>query len=127
MLVKDQNDIASLKPSSSKVLEDNNESSTASEDIKMVVAECEFNGEKGTTTQDSGEQYKLDSNSKYSGEIKGPEGQVCESKSVLDAILTKYVHINTNTSKGGATGKIKAEYMICDCRYNHRMNVLVHV
>lgn len=33
-------------------------------------------------------------------EVKGPEGQVCESKAVLDSILTKYTHISTNTFKG---------------------------
>lgn len=26
------------------------------------------------------------------------------------------------SSVGGATGKIKAEYMICDCRYDHSKN-----
>ncbi|KAJ3373238.1 histone methyltransferase set2 [Kappamyces sp. JEL0680] len=53
-------------------------------------------------------------------EVRGPAGQVCQSKMVLDTILTKYSHITSNTFKGGATGKIKAEYMICECRYNHR-------
>ena len=33
-------------------------------------------------------------------EVKGPEGQVCESKNVLDSILTKYTHISSNTFKG---------------------------
>lgn len=52
-------------------------------------------------------------------EVRGPEGQVCESKEVLDAILTKYTHISTNNFKGGASGKIKAEYMICNCVYDY--------
>jgi hypothetical protein len=52
-------------------------------------------------------------------EVRGHEGQICQSKKVLDTVMTRYVHISTNTSKGGATGKIKAEYMICECRYNH--------
>jgi hypothetical protein len=52
-------------------------------------------------------------------EVRGPEGQMCESKYVLDQILQKYSHISANVFKGGATGKIKSEYMICECRYNH--------
>lgn len=55
----------------------------------------------------------------YATEVRGPEGQLCESKAVLDTILTKYTHINTNSFKGGANGRIRAEYMICECRYNH--------
>jgi hypothetical protein len=59
------------------------------------------------------------SNSSTSSGVRGPEGQLCESKAVLDAILTKYNHINQNLFKGGANGKIKAEFMMCECRYNH--------
>jgi hypothetical protein len=59
------------------------------------------------------------STSSASSGVRGPEGQLCESKAVLDAILTKYNHINQNVFKGGANGKIKAEFMMCECRYNH--------
>lgn len=52
-------------------------------------------------------------------EARGPEGQTCQNKDVLNQILTKYVHTHVNLFKGGATGKIRAEYMICECRYDH--------
>ena len=60
-----------------------------------------------------------------SSSVRGPDGQYCESKQVLDAILTKYIHINSNLFKGGANGKIKAEYMLCECRYNHCKLLLI--
>ena len=64
------------------------------------------------------------SNTSNSSGVRGPEGQLCESKAVLDAILTKYNHINQNVFKGGANGKIKAEFMMCECRYNHCNQIL---
>ena len=91
-----------------------------SEDKNKVITDRGINSQHGNN-------YEL-------LEVKGPEGQVCESKRVLDSILTKYTHISSNTfkgfinsfhfgcltvSSGGATGKIKAEYMICDCKYDH--------
>ncbi|KAI8897688.1 hypothetical protein BC833DRAFT_592737 [Globomyces pollinis-pini] len=55
-------------------------------------------------------------------EVKGPDGQLCQNQTVLDQILSRYIHINSNQYKGGATGKIRSEYMICDCRYNSQVD-----
>lgn len=51
-------------------------------------------------------------------EVQGANGQLCSSQKVLDEVEKRYTHINTNTFRGGANGKIKAEFMRCDCQYN---------
>jgi hypothetical protein len=52
-----------------------------------------------------------------SEEVTGPDGQVCSNQAVLDQILKRYTHINSNVFRGGANGKIPNEFMRCDCKY----------
>lgn len=51
-------------------------------------------------------------------EVKGPFGQLCSSQAVLDEVLKRYIHISNNSFRGGANGKIQAEFMMCDCQYD---------
>jgi hypothetical protein len=45
--------------------------------------------------------------------------QVCETPDILQAILSRYIHIPTNEFRGHANGKTgQDEAMICDCSFD---------
>jgi hypothetical protein len=48
--------------------------------------------------------------------VIGPNGQRCESRTVLEQVLKRYSHITQNCYRGGATGKIPSQFMECECR-----------
>ncbi|KAL2917327.1 hypothetical protein HK105_202991 [Polyrhizophydium stewartii] len=50
--------------------------------------------------------------------VRGPDGQVCQNQRVLDLVLKSYVHLKASVFRGGANGRIKSDYMICECRYD---------
>ncbi len=52
--------------------------------------------------------------------LVGPDGQVCATQAVLDAIVSGslYTHIPGNIFRGGANGQIRSECMWCECRYD---------